>query len=186
MAILRTLSYAALLAFTGLGVASCLNPPDYSDTPEISFSKIETKRIEKREGTYDTISITVSFKDGDGDLGLSNEDTDPPFNEVNIINGDTVPNKNYNNYFITPQIRDENGNFNDLDLGGFNYNSRYPRLEPDTQGDRKAPLRGDLTFGLIFGQNSFAPNTSVRFKVYITDRALHQSNEITTSPILIK
>ena len=183
MTILRTLSYTALLVFTGLGAASCLNTPDYSDTPEINFSKIETERIVKREGVYDTISITISFKDGDGDLGLNNEDTDPPFNELDA-NG--LPNKYYNNYFITPQIRDDNGNFTDLDLGGFNYNSRYPRLSPDTQGDRKAPLRGDLTFGLIFGQGSFAPNTAVRFKVYIADRALHESNEITTSPIIIQ
>lgn len=114
MIILRTLSYVALVVFFGLGIASCVSPPDYPDTPEISFKKIESTRIVKQTGSYDTVSVTISFKDGDGDLGLDDSDTGFPFSRLDQ-NGQL--NKYYNNYFMTMQVQETNGNYVDLPLG---------------------------------------------------------------------
>ncbi|UOQ76752.1 hypothetical protein MUN84_19925 [Hymenobacter sp. 5516J-16] len=183
MTLLRTLSYAALLAFTGLATASCVSEPDYSETPEIAFKKIVVNRIIRPTGAFDTVAVTVSFKDGDGDLGLNNDEISFPYSQIDQ-NGQ--PNKYYNNYFFTPQVRNSDNTYTDLPLGNFNYNSRYPRLEPESQGSRKAPLKGELTFGQNFFQGSFAPGAVVRFKVQIVDRALHESNEIVTDPITIR
>ncbi|MBX0290253.1 hypothetical protein K3G63_07375 [Hymenobacter sp. HSC-4F20] len=193
MTILRTLCCVALFGFTGAGAVSCISPPDYSDTPEIEFKNIYTQRFDRAIGTYDSVAVTVAFKDGDGDLGLNNGETSPPFNEFNIVGRDTIPNKYYNNYFMSLQVQETDGTYSDLPLTGLNFNSRYPLLTPESQGDRKAPLKGDLTLGLKIFQGSiqsFRPDLpmplSVRFKVYIVDRALHESNTVLTSPITIR
>lgn len=193
MTILRTLSYAALLALMGVGVASCISPPDYSDTPEISFKSITSVPFDSVNergspaGSYNRVTVTISFKDGDGDLGLANEDINPPYAATNP-NG--TPNKYYNNYFFAIQERNGDGTFSDFVLPNpdLNYNSRYPRLEPDTQGDRKQPLKGDLSFKQAFGTGSppFVKGRTIRFRISIADRALHESNEIFTAPLTIQ
>lgn len=193
MTILRTLSYAALLALVGAGAASCISPPDYSETPEISFKSLTSEPFDSLRngnfvGSYNRVIVTISFKDGDGDLGLANEDVNPPY-APNNPNG--TPNKYYNNYFFTIQERTgPNGTFSDFVLPDprLNYNSRYPRLEPESQGDRKQPLKGDLSFKQAFGTGSppFVKGNTIRFRVYIVDRALHESNEVFTDPLTIQ
>lgn len=174
----------ALLLLTGLTVTSCLEPPDYSDTPSIGFKSINSERISDANGVYDRVTIVVSYRDGDGDLGLNNEDKAPgsPWAERNA-NGTLNP--FYNNYYLTPFVRNAQGEFVELALPdpNFNYNSTYPRLATD---DRSAPLRGDLKFSYDFFQgNPFSRGQVVRFNVSILDRALNQSNTITTDPITI-
>ncbi|RPD48362.1 hypothetical protein DNI29_06965 [Hymenobacter sediminis] len=192
MTILRTLSYAALLALMGVGAASCINPPEYSDTPEISFKSLTSVPFDSIKdgdpaGSFNRVVVTISFKDGDGDLGLSDEDTNPPYAR---LNPDGSLNKYNNNYFLTLQEKNSDGTFSDFVLPdpGLNYNSRYPRLEPDSQGDRKQPLKGDLSFKQTFGVGSppFVRGRTVRFRVYIVDRALHESNEVFTDPITVQ
>lgn len=62
-------------------VASCFSPPEFSVVPEIDLVNVYF-----REGTVnnptDSLIITISFRDGDGDLGLSPTDVDPPYNDV--------------------------------------------------------------------------------------------------------
>jgi hypothetical protein len=175
----------ALLLLTGLTVSSCLEPPDYPDTPTIGFQSITSKRITDNTGTYDQVTITVSFRDGNGDLGLTNEDKVPgsPWAERNP---DGSFNPYYNNYYLTPYIRNTaNGEFVELELPdpSFNYNSTYPPLATD---GREAPLRGDLSFSYNFYVGSpFRSGQVVRFDVSILDRALNQSNTVTTDPITI-
>ncbi|SNC65948.1 hypothetical protein SAMN06265337_1445 [Hymenobacter gelipurpurascens] len=180
MTISRTLGFGALLLLASIGISSCLSPPDYPDTPEISFKNIQKTRVDTITGLFDRVVVTVSFKDGDGDLGLDNGDTSPPYNELDPIT--QLPNRYYNNYFFQPQIQNGSGQFEDYNLS-FSYNARYPRLSPTNQGDRKEPLKGDLNFKQQFFQGTFPRNSVVRFKVKIVDRALHESNEITTEPV---
>jgi hypothetical protein len=182
MAISRTLCFGALL-LAGAGITSCLSPPDYPDTPEIGFKSIQQRRVDTLTGVFDRVIVTVSFKDGDGDLGLGIEDINPPFNEIDPIT--KQPNRYYNNYFFQPQIQRNPGQFEDYNLA-FSYNGRYPRLSPSDQGGRKEPLKGDLNFKVDFFQGTFPPKSVVRFKVRIADRALHESNEVTTDPITLE
>jgi hypothetical protein len=177
---IRTLLLLAFTGLLGLSVSSCINPPEYPKEPSISFNSIKAQRVNLITGIYDTITVTVDFKDGDGDLGLSNDETQPPYQE---LNSDGTRNKYYNNYFFTPQVRQTNGSFVDLPLpSNFNYNSRFPRLAPN---EKEAPLKGDLSFGQKFFLGSFPSGSVVRFKVKIVDRALNESNEIVTDQITI-
>lgn len=181
----RTLGFGALLASLALAVPGCISPPDYSDTPEIEFRNVSMVRVQNRFGLYDSVTVVIGYRDGDGDLGLGQDDMDPPFNP-------TLPDKSvnptYNNYFCQLQIRQSNGSFLDFDPPGLNYNfnGRYPVLTPSSQGDRKAPLRGDINYGFPFSRNPFTPpGTVVRFKISILDRALNRSNEVFTSPVTV-
>ena len=55
------------------GVAACFNPPEYSVIPEIEYESI--KFVETPDASIaDTLVLTISFKDGDGDIGLSDAD----------------------------------------------------------------------------------------------------------------
>ena len=111
MTISRTLWFGALLVAAGFGISSCLSPPDYPETPEISFKRIQQRRVDTLTGLFDRVVVTVSFKDGDGDLGLSNDDINPPFNELDPVT--KLPNRYYNNYFFQPQIQRGGGQFED-------------------------------------------------------------------------
>jgi len=184
----RTLRAGLLSLLVGsLAVSSCIDRPDFPDTPEIQFKNLQVQRVDTTIGVFDRVTITISFKDGDGDLGLSPDDTMPPYQEF-IPPGTTNRNPNYYNYFIQPQ-RKEGGVFVDVvnpPPFGFvgEYNSRFPRLEPNSE--KAAPLQGDLRFRIRFDLGApFQPGDEVRFLVSIKDRALNQSNAITTSSFIV-
>lgn len=167
-----------LLLASGL-LSSCLTAPDYPIEPEISFKSIKDQRVSSPSGIYDTITVTVSFRDGDGDLGLSNEDIDPPYNR---LNSDNTVNRYYNNYFFQPeQLVAGSTTWTPVYTGS--YDSRYPRL---TDSEKAEPIKGDLNIGLKFYEASFPVGAQVRFRVSIADRALHESNVVVTDPITIQ
>ncbi|MGC3944148.1 MAG: hypothetical protein QM762_06415 [Chryseolinea sp.] len=62
-------------------VTSCFNPPDYSHSPKIEFAGVCFK-----EGTPDnpaeSLVVTVSFRDGNGDLGLAADQIEEPYNDI--------------------------------------------------------------------------------------------------------
>jgi len=183
MLTIRTLALGASLLLAGATVSSCLTAPDYPDTPSIEFEKITSQRVTDSSGTYDRVKITVSYRDGDGDLGLNTGDnTDPDYQPpYQYLNPDNTLNKFYDNYFLQAQRRNTAGTFEDL---SFNYNSRFPRLMPE---DRNEPKRGDLSFDLNLIQGApFFSGDVVRFRLSIADRALNESNEVFTDPITIQ
>ena len=76
-----------------MGVTACFDPPEFPLTPEIDFEGIYF-REGKAVGEMDSLVLTISFRDGNGDLGLSTTDIDPPFHDVNYYlatpDGDTL------------------------------------------------------------------------------------------------
>ena len=179
---------AGALAFSG-----CLKAPEYAVEPVIAFESIRL-RTYPGTGRVDSVRVTVSFKDGDGDLGLGGKlgvfpaDEQKPYAYLNIVNRDTTINPFYNNYFIEPYVKNRStGVFEKLPdsratSGG--YNGRYPRL---TAAETKpAPLKGTISrnFALLYGL-PFVAGEEVRFEVSILDRALHVSNTITTTSIIL-
>lgn len=54
----------------GLGLYSCFDPPEYSNTPEIEFENL-TFRETPDLSDADSLILYIKFKDGDGDLGLA-------------------------------------------------------------------------------------------------------------------
>lgn len=175
---------------SALALGGCLKAPDYAVEPVIAFESIALRSFPRPpEPRTDSVRVTVSFKDGDGDLGLGGKfgvpaDTTYPYN----FNKRGPRNRFYENYFIEPFRKNRStGMFEKLPASAASvsgYNGRYPRL---TAADTKpAPLKGtisrDFSFALL---SPFFPGDEVRFEVTIADRALHESNTITTSSIII-
>jgi hypothetical protein len=73
-----------LMVFCSVGIASCFDPPEYPDTPEIIFKSVNfvaVPDLPTGEVTPDSLILVLRFKDGDGNLGLSPNETAPPFND---------------------------------------------------------------------------------------------------------
>ncbi|HEX8545871.1 MAG TPA: hypothetical protein VF691_02855 [Cytophagaceae bacterium] len=93
---MRVYNYLVLL-LSFIIFTACKKSPGYPDTPSIEF-----KDIKKIYGSRQTLnlSIDVSFKDGNGDLGLSTNETTAPYQEFNyeMANGARVIIDNADNY----------------------------------------------------------------------------------------
>jgi hypothetical protein len=168
MTLVRPFGLLVLLAGLTWGVSGCLTPPEYDIVPAIEFKEMAVKRGFE-EGSplpIDTFRITVSFRDGDGDLGLMpNEITkDVPYNYLIRLYRRTPPATDFEEYFVPPQ----------------GYFGIYPAL---FEGEYKpAPLKGDLTYRLELPLTApLYPGDEVKFMVTIRDRALHESNAVETS-----
>jgi len=57
---------AAIVVSLMIFIFSCINPPEYSPIPVISFDSISATSIRAQQ---DSITIFIEFTDGDGDLG---------------------------------------------------------------------------------------------------------------------
>jgi hypothetical protein len=166
----KYLVFATTLIFIGLAFTSCLTKPDFPNTPTISFKSLKVLPIQNptAQKAGDSLTFTISFTDGDGDLGQSNNDT--------TINFFVSTFKKQGENFI-PVVYD----------GGQNFNSKFPIL--DIVGG--SPLEGDLRYGVQFPYLAFAPITPlrrgdiVRFSIQIMDRAGNKSNVVQTNEVVL-
>lgn len=63
---------------------SCADDNNISTTPSISYEKLEFKKSEN-SFNQDSLILTINFIDGDGDLGLSNDENNYPYHPYNAI-----------------------------------------------------------------------------------------------------
>lgn len=215
-----------LLTIILLFLISCKKAPEYPAIPEIKFDKIQrfTVKNTNTQTLTDSIIIDIKFKDGDGDLGLSAQDVQSPYNAYDLVydqNGnlikigssDSLPfyntcdyiigdfidqttdkdtvlitqNSNSDNYFMEMWVSKSDSNYTQVDFMSLcpqPLNGRFPILNP---GNYHGPLDGKLTFTITDQPwiEDLYRNHKVFFKLYIKDRALHQSNTIQTSPITL-
>ena len=117
-------------------------------------------------------TITISFTDGDGDIGLNDGDTVAPYN-YNPVDF----NKYYYNLLLYYFVK--NGDvWEETDLI-VPYYYRVPNLTPS--GQNKS-LKGKIEVSITLPINR--PD-SIHFNVELIDRALHSSNILTT-PVFYK
>ena len=158
-----------IAAISGLlFLSSCMKKETYPDIPEIAFQNFTT---EFDTGKYAKRGfLTISFKDGNGDIGLRTDQTNPPFNPGSIY---------YYNYIID-YYEKQNGTFVKIALDP-SYNARIPYLTPN---DLNKAIKGIIVDTLML--NPMPQYDTVKFKFYIYDRALHQSNVDSTPPIILR
>jgi hypothetical protein len=150
------ISYIVLLS-------CCKKEVSYPLEPVIKFK--DCVIIKSIMGKDSALKLTISYTDGDGDLGLGQNDINPPFNSG------TYYFNMYVNYYEL-----NNGKWSEVTLDTFSTDTvrikyRFPNLTPNS--DNKA-IKGEIenTFGLPT-RNSL---TSIKLKFYIYDRMLHKSN----------
>ena len=142
-------------------LVSCRKPEKFPIVPAIEFVSLEANDVES--GT--DVCLIFKFQDGDGDIGLDEKDTQSPFDTSSVY---------YYNCFIT-YFEKQNGTFVEVELPS-TLNMRIPRLSYNTPES----ISGEIALDL-YANNPFSPYDTIRYELYIVDRALHHSNTITTT-----
>ena len=148
---------------------SCMKKESFSEIPQIAFAGyyniFDTTRIAK-SGV-----LTISFQDGDGDIGLDPGDLSPPFDTGSVY---------YYNYFIDLYEK-KNGIFvKDTTL---NIPLRY-RIPDLTPADRNKAIKGIIVDTIPLNPNPVYD--TIQFSMFIYDRALHKSNVAFTPEIVVR
>lgn len=147
----------------------CVHKERFSDTPKIesvTLTKISNGTNKDSDGL-----LVIHFTDGDGDIGLDEDDTMPPFDTTSAF---------YYNYFIT-YYELQNGVWVSPPELENNFHVRLPRF---LQGETKEPLQGNIDL-IININNPYSPYDTIKFDCQIVDRALRKSNIVTTQEIII-
>jgi hypothetical protein len=163
---MRNLTTILLFLSFLLSQTSCLEKVDYPDEPVIEF--IGFYQADWVNPADSVGVIKISFTDGNGDLGLDPADT---------FGIKAVDSAYYYNLFID-HYEMQNGEFV-LTTPATPNHVRFPTLS-DNEGD---PLEGDMDIGVFADPtNSF---DTVKWEVYIVDRAYNRSNVISTEEVIL-
>jgi len=150
------------------GLASCIKDEQYPLEPQIEYSGFST--IRDVAGKDSIGKITISYTDGDGNIGLYAWDTVEPLK--------------YNFYLkFMQQVK---GKLEEVGAANPNitFNSRIPILTPT---GRNKNIKGEITMSLqLFFARPILKSDTIAFEIYIKDRDLNKSNVIDTPRYKIK
>lgn len=153
--------FSTLLLF----VFSCKKQETYPDTPEIAFEDF-VLLFNPASGNIERGVLKISFKDGDGDIGLHPDETEPPYDYNLFLKYFEIQHGDTNHVVIIDPVSGDTANFN----------ARIPVLTP--RGSVKA-IKGTIE-DTIFVYNPLSSFDTIMFEVYLVDRALNKSNVIQT------
>ncbi|SEI60513.1 hypothetical protein SAMN04487995_1611 [Dyadobacter koreensis] len=160
-----------LFFVSSIALASCVDIPDFDNTPKIYYNSIDQSTLTDSSGRkiQENVIVSIDFEDGDGDLGASDAER-----------SDSVKYRDWGNYeLVTSRL--EGGKWVDriLALDRFKF---FPMLKPD---GKSGPIKGKLDLNTTFFYSGSATPVWVKFKVRIRDRALRVSNQVPTDSILV-
>jgi hypothetical protein len=141
------------------------DPPSahFSIVPRIEYRGFTLAKAKNNKDSLGYLKVYV--EDGDGDLGLNEQDTFPPFN---------VGSSFYYNFVV--KIYQKKGDSWELLPEG--YNGRFPDLNITHE---KQPIQAVITMEMDLSfWKLFLTSNEIKMDVYIYDRALHQSNTVST------
>ncbi|NLL27258.1 MAG: hypothetical protein GX259_00515 [Bacteroidales bacterium] len=146
----------------------CIENREYPIEPKITYKSFAS--MQDASGKDSLGFLTIEFTDGDGDIGLSQADTFPPYN---------IGSEFYYNFFIT-FFEKKDGKFVKIEQP---YNSRIPDVNPE-KIDKD--LAGDITIEIDLKILSLViTQKTIKMSAFMYDRALNKSNEIETPEINI-
>ena len=125
------------------------------------------------------VVLSIGYTDGDGDLGLNDADTLYPFgpNDPHYYNMIIDYLKWNGSAFVETPLLNWNSQTQTFDTVSFN--ARFKRL---VFTDEVISISGTFEYKMRV-YNPLSPNDTIKFKVHIIDRALHESNTIETDMI---
>lgn len=152
-----------LLSLTLL--SSCVKEKDFPTTPKIEF-------LYFTQYTPDSAGCVIKFTDGDGDIGIFDDDATTP-----------------NDYTLKYLYKDTDGSFKPFEFPNTTptfdtlfYSYRVPNLTPE--GQYKA-LDGEILAKLTAAPLYYPLHTVVKFEIQLRDRAGNLSNKVMTSEIIV-
>ncbi len=156
-----------------LGLVSCQEEMDFPIEPAITYQGMSFLMDADSTLTGDVV-LSIGYTDGDGDLGLDDSDSLAPFGP-----GDPY----YYNLFID-YLRWDGSSFVETPLLSWNpqtqsydtisFNARFKRL---IDGEEEKPISGTIDYQMTL-MNPLAPCDTVKLRIHIVDRALHESNYV--------
>ena len=157
---IKILLFSVLVA----AFAACISPPDYPIQPEIKFIGL-SKNVMRQGllGIEDSLFLSFSFTDGDGDLGSLGQGKD----SVNIFLTDKRTNQPSERFRIpyVPEQGAGNGISGDIRLLLF---TTCCNVLPPCEASTTKPI------------------DTLIYEISIKDRAGHESNKILTAPIYLQ
>jgi len=168
----------SLLLLLSLVIVSCMGKVEYPIEPRIAYEGFTY--LFNADSTFSGEGvIAFSYTDGDGDLGLDDSDTLPPFgfHDAHYYNMIIDYMKYVDGEFVKTPLLSWNVQTQSYDTVSFD--ARFKRL---CDSDEPKAISGRM-LNTVPVQNPFSPNDTIKFEIHILDRALHESNVIQTDPI---
>ncbi len=154
-----------------VAVISCKRIDQYPPEPVIKYLAFE-KLYNVNDSIYDRGVLKFEFTDGDGNIGLNENDTFPPFN----------PGSKYYYNLIIDYYEVRNGIETEVPLTFFNagtqqYDTIYlsARIPPLTPYGSDHDISGEI-YDSLFIYNYNSDFDTLFLKFYIVDRLLNESN----------
>ena len=166
------------LLFMTLAICSCQEQVEYPIEPRIEYQGF-TYLINPDSTFSGEGVVSFSYTDGDGDLGLDEGDTLPPFgfHDAHYYNMVVDYMKSVNGEFVKTPLLSWNSQTQSYDTVTFS--ARFRRLR---DSEEPKAISGTMDYKLTV-QNPLSPNDTIKFEIHILDRALHESNVIQTEAI---
>ncbi len=166
---------------TTVGNQACRKFETFPIEPVITFDEFLVE-LNTQTGITERGVLKFKYTDGDGDLGLDPRDTFPPFNRKSPYYYNMIIKyyeKQFGEFVEVPLL---SWNPDSLYYDTITFNARIPNLTPES-GNMN--IKGAVS-DTLFIYNPLSDFDTIKFGVYIYDRALHPSNEIETGEIIRK
>ena len=167
-----------VLSFALALLTACQKHPEYPIEPVISYHGLSYLMDADSTLTGEVI-LSIGYTDGDGDLGLDDSDSIYPF-------GNQDP--HYYNLLID-YLKWDGEQYVETPLLSWNqqvqaydtisFNARFKRL---VFYDEVKAISGTIEYKMLL-LNPLSPTDTVKLRVHVIDRALHESNTIETEAI---
>ncbi|MDA8972474.1 hypothetical protein N9H15_01250 [bacterium] len=158
---MKALKYTLFLSIAMF--IACTKPPDYSDTPEIAFISLSETTMTQGSQNEEFITLTISFTDGDGDIGIDGGEPSVYFKDLRDGSEFIT--------FVAPVVPEQgvgNGISGEMYIKVNTTCCIHPNQNDGCNSDF-----------------SDYPIDSLIYEVYIIDRSGNKSNVIETAPITL-
>jgi len=161
--------YVTILAIFILLLTSCFENPNYPDQPIVTYKSFVIEN--------DSADFSFDFTDGNGDIGLSDDEVAPPYNLGSYY---------YYNLYVQYYEKDDIlGWVPGKDLAGDSIIFKY-RIKPIIDGGKEKPLKGTITVSIepIFYNPTSPDSDTIRYRIQLIDRDLNMSDWVFSDPVI--
>ncbi len=142
---------------------ACKKRESFSDIPYLEFTKYELKDSVDALGNITKLcELHIYFTDGDGDIGLFNDDTIAPYDYNLFVNYFEMHNDSLQQINVNPP-----------------YHIRMPNLTPT--GQNKS-LKVDVKYDVNV---TYRNSDTIKFELKLFDRVLNESDWVSSSLIIL-
>ena len=163
------MKYLFVLVLVGLSFVACkhINPFPLDTTLEF----VSLEKLNNGTGIDSLAVLKLHFTDGDGNIGLNENDYPFP-NDTSI----------YKNNFFVMYYAKRNGEF--VPFLEYNFYARLSRFLPDNNTE---PIEGDIEYKIPIRNPLITASATdtVMFECWLLDRDLKESNHVFTKEIIV-